>query len=121
MKETFKRTFAAWLLLAVYVPSLLLSSMHVHPQEADAEDDCMLCAHHVNHPPHLHSAESGLHDCALCHFVRLFYTATALPVFVFIRPCRFITHVTPIDSVVRRAVTCASLRAPPFVPCVNCT
>lgn len=119
MKETFRRSFAAWLLLSAYVPLLLLSALHIHPCEAAEGDDCALCAQHVDHPAHFTTARSGLHDCALCYFLRLSYTAAALAVLTVIPPRRFTPHVVRVEAAVYRTVNRASLRAPPFVPCVN--
>ncbi|MBR4338005.1 MAG: hypothetical protein IKP91_07200 [Bacteroidaceae bacterium] len=66
-----KRQFASWVLLAVYVPILLLSSLHTHEGSLSAaEENSFTCAHHHCHG-HLSMTASLEHDCVLCQFLTL--------------------------------------------------
>ena len=65
-----KRHIAAWVLLAVFVPMLLLSSVHIHPHTALLADSCTECVHH-HCDGHLGQQSVVHHDCVLCQFLTL--------------------------------------------------
>ena len=72
-----RRHIASWLLLAVYVPMLLFSSLHVHEDGAAAAvTECADCVHHNCHG-HLTQMATWTHDCVLCQFLTLIFVATA--------------------------------------------
>ncbi len=64
-----KRHIASWMLLAVFVPMLLLSSLHVH-DAASADDDCTECVLHRCHG-HILQSSTAMHDCVLCQLLTL--------------------------------------------------
>lgn len=77
MKLDNKRHIAPWLLLAVFVSMLVLSSLHVHEDStATAETECTDCVHHSCHG-HLTQMATWTHDCVLCQFLTLTFVATA--------------------------------------------
>lgn len=57
----------ASLLLAVYLPMVVGSSLHVHHDTVDAHDDCLQCAGHID-THHRHQQ-----DCQYCLFLGLAY------------------------------------------------
>jgi len=61
-----RRRRAAKVLLAVYIPMLLLLSLHVHHQRMAEAVDCYQCAHHQPHAGHITAVQDALHDCLLC-------------------------------------------------------
>jgi hypothetical protein len=70
-----RRHIASWLLLAVFVPMLILSSLHVHERSVAApEKECVDCVHHSCHG-HLTQMASWTHDCVLCQFLSLTFVA----------------------------------------------
>lgn len=69
-----RRRIYAWLLLLVFVPALVATSLHIH--EGTAEVDCELCLHHVRHAGHLEAYHAV--DCPLCQFAGLPYIAAAV-------------------------------------------
>jgi len=71
MKQSRKAYWSSWLLLSVFVPMVLLSSMHVHQPIASAHDDCEMCLEHQVHA-HLDALTAHI-DCFLCHFSNNFY------------------------------------------------
>lgn len=78
-----KRRWYAWALLAVFVPMLLFSLVHVHEQGTVTETECIDCAHHVNHS-HLAMADFCVDNCVLCQMLSLpFVAAILLSVVVF--------------------------------------
>ena len=57
-------------MLAVFLPILLLSSLHVHQSAEAAEETCVDCLH--NHcGGHLTQTTVHMDDCVLCQFLTL--------------------------------------------------
>lgn len=75
-----KRQIAAFVMLAVFLPILLLSSIHVHESAESAEVTCVDCLH--NHcGGHLTQTTVHMDDCVLCQFLTLtMLTAVAVAV-----------------------------------------
>lgn len=71
MKETTKRHISAIVLLAVFLPMLVLSSLHVHPETHLEDEHCEECMHHVPHAGHMGSQTTCSFDCVLCQFPTL--------------------------------------------------
>jgi hypothetical protein len=71
MNSTKRRHIASVVLLAVFLPMLLLSSLHVHPEAHLEDGDCKECVHHVPHAGHFTSGTSCSFDCVLCQFLSL--------------------------------------------------
>ncbi|UKK52357.1 hypothetical protein [Prevotella sp. E2-28] len=70
-----RRHIASVLLLAVIVPMLLLSSLHIHEDNATvAVTECTDCLHHSCHG-HITQTVSWTHDCVLCQFLTLTFVA----------------------------------------------
>ena len=75
---TLKQHISSWLLLAVFVPMLLLSSVHVHDDISSVADtECTDCVHHDCHG-HLTQTVSWAHNCVLCQFLSLTFLAANL-------------------------------------------
>ena len=89
MKTRTRRYLASWLLLAVFLPMLLLSSVHMHQHNRSVTDsECIDCFHHNCHG-HLSQTAAWSHDCVLCQFLTLtMLTASSVVIALFI-------HVSP--------------------------
>ena len=75
-----KRHIASWILLAVFVPMLVMSSLHLHHSQTDITDSCSECVHHHCHG-HLLQTDTDTHNCVMCHFLTIpFVAATAVAV-----------------------------------------
>lgn len=61
------RRIASWILLAAYLPMVVISSVHVHHETIDIHDDCLRCVGHFE-AQHNHQC-----DCQYCHFLSLSY------------------------------------------------
>lgn len=61
------RHIVSIVLLAIYLPMTVLSSLHVHHDTIDAQDDCRQCVGHVEEAHH-HD-----HGCLYCTFLSLNY------------------------------------------------
>ncbi len=83
MKRLDKVQFSAWVLLSVFIPMVLLSSLHVHPDLLqDGDVLCHECIEHVVHNGHFSVAKAVV-DCPLCAFQNNVYQgedATFLPI-----------------------------------------
>lgn len=69
-RETTRRRISAWVLLAIFVPILIVSSLHIHQSGTTVDDSSIECVH--NHcGGHLNQQTVSLHDCVLCQFLTL--------------------------------------------------
>ena len=120
---TTKRHLASWLLLAVFLPMLVFSSLHVHEGTvSQAEKECTDCIHHrssdgrlpsKNCHAHLTQTATWAHDCVLCQFLTLtMLTAAAAAVTVYIHVCK-LSYSQPLCS--HHAACCGNIvtRGPP--------
>ena len=120
---TTKRHLASWLLLAVFLPMLVFSSLHVHEGAvSQAEKECTDCIHHrssdgrlpsKNCHAHLTQTATWAHDCVLCQFLTLtMLTAAAAAVTVYIHVCK-LSYSQPLCS--HHAACCGNIvtRGPP--------
>ena len=83
MNVKTKRHIASWALLAVFVPMLLLSSLHVHHQAEASEQACAECVHHQC-SGHLTQLVTTIHQCVLCQFITLpFIALTAATLIIY--------------------------------------
>jgi len=81
MKQSRKAYVSAWVLLSVFVPMVLLSSLHVHPQLAhSALQTCEQCVDHQMHSGHISPTDAHI-DCFLCHFNSNVYLSGVQQVF----------------------------------------
>jgi len=72
-----KRHIASWMLLAVFVPMLLVSSIHVHELTNFDSGSCNECVQHHCHG-HLVELTASMHQCLLCQFLTLTFVAAAV-------------------------------------------
>ena len=91
MKETARRYYSSLVLLAVFLPMLVLSSLHVHPLAHPDGNHCEECVHHVPHAGHFSCVTVCSFDCVLCQFLTLPFLIAPMVVFT---AKRFI-HITP--------------------------
>jgi len=76
MNMETKRNITSWVLLAVFVPMLLLSSVHIHHNGA-AEASAVECMH--DHClGHMTKQAPGIHACVLCQFLTLSFVAAGI-------------------------------------------
>lgn len=109
-----KRHLAAWLLLAVYVPMLILSSMHVHGNVATGELACDECVQHQCHG-HLMQFSGDFHQCVICQILTLSYVAAASCLFLLSLPRRKVLYAIFGQSVCLGNGRTLRLRGPPSV------
>ena len=79
VNQETRRHIASWLLLAVIVPMLLLSSVHIHENHVSEQATCVECVAHHCHG-HITPAEVSFDTCVVCQFLTLSFVAAALSV-----------------------------------------
>lgn len=109
-----KRKIVSWMLLAVFVPMLVLSSVHVHGYSNSLVDKCNECVQHHCHG-HLGQQTASLHECVLCQFLSLpMLTVAVLTLIIFNKVSKI--HFVQRQSIVHfDACGIPTLRAPPIV------
>ena len=108
-----KRQIAAWVLALVFLPALLVSSLHVHADSLDSDYFCQECVHHQC-GGHLANLSVHQHSCVLCQFLTLpavFSTAVALATigYTVLRQ-----RISMVGNAFRFQGSVLSLRAPPI-------
>ncbi|MBR4553827.1 MAG: hypothetical protein IKO20_08965 [Bacteroidaceae bacterium] len=114
----FRRRIAAWLLLSVFVPMLILALGHRHAAHTDKEPPCPLCEKHVPHLSTLHGEHTlAFTDCLLCSFLTLpvlFAACTLLSFLFLLQPKQ--KRLAFLGAIpLKRVSAFVSLRAPPCV------
>ena len=109
----WRRIWMSRILLAVFVPMLLLSVLHIHTEGFADDSGCVECMHHVRHS-HLSTTDFCSLQCVLCQFQTLPFIVAGLTII-----CIPLVAQGPITSSVRhgviaRSAEVISLRAPPI-------
>lgn len=113
---TRRQRLFAWILLLVYVPMLLLASLHVHTiNDFSRVVDCDECHTAVHHTGHITAASHHIDECLSCRFlstqIDVPRTVTTLVVKQVTAHLEYFLASEPVV----RAVAHPSLRAPPFI------
>jgi hypothetical protein len=114
MKRMSKRRISAWILLSVFLPILLLSSLHVH-ETTDVRIGCSDCVNHIAHQGHISLDTIHLHDCLLCQFTSLPFLGATTVVLAVVALRYFNIIVTPSAKLLSASYLHYSPRAPPVV------
>ena len=86
--KVIRRQISAFFLLAVFLPMLALSSLHIHEAPQAIDTECSDCVHHNCHG-HLTAIATWAHECVLCQFLTLpMFVAVILAVTVYINVCK---------------------------------
>jgi hypothetical protein len=114
VKQKTRRHIASCLLLAVFMPMLLLSSVHVHETAETIETECADCVHHSCHG-HMTVTATWSHDCVLCQFLTLtLLTAAVMAVTIYVHVCKMLRAQSLCDC---HTIYCGAIvtRGPPTV------
>ena len=113
MKTGLKRHISAWLLLAVFVPMLVLTALHTHAVASSVSDECVECVNHQPHSGHLTATTQTLTDCVLCQFRTLPALEAQTTSFSLFIPAVQLHYVLADQPVVCMNVDSLRSRAPP--------
>lgn len=114
MNGMTKRHIASWVLLAVYLPMLLISSLHTHERAVEGETTCAECVQHQCHG-HLLQLSDEIHQCVLCQFLTLPCVAAVVRTIACHLTPRSILHAAFSEAIRPMACGFISLRAPPAI------
>jgi len=111
-----KQRLFAWILLSVYVPMVLLASLHVHSiNDFSRAVDCDQCHTAVHHSGHITTSNHHIDECMSCRFlstqIDVPRTVTSLVVKQVITHLEYYLAGDPVVRVVAQP----SLRAPPSI------
>ena len=109
-----KRNWAARLLLAVFIPMVLLSVTHRHDFQPTGTSNCDECVKHVPHAGHLLPHVNHVSDCVLCQFLQISSIVVSAAISLFV--CQKVQHYLQPENRCREVcVAHPSTRAPPIV------
>ena len=114
MKLTLRRKIASWGLLAVIVPMVMLSSMHVHESHSSALTECAACVAHHCHG-HIAQAALSFDDCVVCQFLSLTFVAAVLAAVAFFFNVLWIHYAQRPGSICKACLGKNITRGPPSV------
>ncbi len=109
-----KRHIASCVLLAVFVPMVVFSSLHIHPSDLSAQSSCTECVHH-HCGGHWGQQTAVLHACVLCQFLTLPMLAVAVTALIIYNKVWKVDPQTWRRSVCVAYSSVVGLRAPPSV------
>ena len=109
-----KRQMNSWLLLAVFVPMLLLSSLHIHGYEQALDDQCTECVNH-HCGGHIGQQTLSLDDCLLCQFLTLpMVVAASIAAVTLYNNVFRLTNAQGYDRICKKVLGVAVTRGPPY-------
>lgn len=108
---------AAWLLLLVYMPMMLIVTLHTHC-DSDLPTTavyCQDCAHHIHHSGHFLAYQHNSHFCALCQLHNTLYLPPAVAILATALTLTRIIHSKTCSKCLLLADDATSSRAPPYL------
>ena len=100
--------------MAVLLPMLVLSALHMHRDVATAADTCVECATNQPHAGHLTASTVSLTDCVLCQFYSMQYLEATVVSLVAAVCLILLTRSTTIVRCPSRPLNLYSSCAPPY-------
>lgn len=102
------RRMAPWILLAAYLPLVVVSSVHIHHDTVDLHDDCSQCVGHFE-AQHFHD-----NDCPYCQFLSLSYLGQGIGQSTVILPAAERLSLSVCEPQVQFCYGVSRFRAPPI-------
>ncbi|MBQ9555914.1 MAG: hypothetical protein IJV05_06795 [Muribaculaceae bacterium] len=116
MKRLDKAYWSAWVLLSVFIPMVLLSSLHVHPELLVDGQPCHECIDHTVHNGHIAAIKASV-DCPLCAFQSNAYQPEDEVQIHYSQPCCRVKTYRAVPLTVAGFQSMKQSRAPPFTFC----
>lgn len=113
---TRRQQWFAWMILSVYVPMVLLASLHVHSlNEFSKAVDCYQCHTAAHHSGHITASGHHFDECLSCRFLSTQIDVPRTVASYVVKPVAVqLEFFLACDPVVR-VVAHPSLRAPPCI------
>ena len=113
---TRRQRLFAWIMLLVYVPMVLLASLHVHTlNDYSRVVDCDQCHTAVHHSGHITASNHHIDECLSCRFLSTQLDLPRTVANLVVKPLAVHLDFFLATEPVVRAVVHPSLRAPPFI------
>ena len=113
---TRRQQLFAWIILLVYVPMVLLASLHVHTlNEFSKAVDCDQCHTAVHHSGHITTSNHHIDECLSCRFLSTQIDVPRTVASFVLKPVVAHLEFFLACEPVVRVVAVPSLRAPPFL------
>ncbi len=113
---TRRQQLFAWIILWVYVPMVLLASLHVHsPNDFSRAVDCVHCHTAAHHSGHITASQQHIDECLSCRFLSTQIDVPRMVVSLVVKPVAVHLECFLASNPVVRIVAQPALRAPPFV------
>lgn len=113
---TRRQRLFAWIMLSVYVPMVLLASLHVHSlNEYSKAVDCIECHSAVHHSGHITAGKHHIDECLSCRFLSTQIDVPRTVTSFVVKPVAVLLEAFLPTEPVIRAVVHRLLRAPPFM------
>lgn len=116
MKRMERAYWFSWVLLLVYIPMVLLSSVHVHFEWDENGEPCLECLQHTVHDGHISAVKAHV-DCPLCAFQNNVYQAAEDQQPSFNQTPIRLTIESAFPALALGFTTRQNTRAPPFTFC----
>ena len=113
---TRRQQLFAWMILSVYVPMVLLASLHVHaPNEFSKAVDCVQCHSAVHHSGHITVGKLHIDECLSCRFLSTQIDVPHAVVSFVVKPVAVHLEFFLAGDPVFGTVAQPTLRAPPYI------
>lgn len=116
MKRNDKAHWSALVLLLVYIPMVIMSSLDIHCEWEDHDAPCQECLEHTVHNGHITAMKAHL-DCPLCAFRNNVYQPAEEQQLFFIPTEICLTNEIAIPALESGITVHQDTRAPPFTSC----
>jgi len=116
VKEKTRISLFASVLLAVFLPMVIISSVHIHNNpNINNQDLCVKCVHHVPHATHFSTHQTKVEHCLFCTFLSLQFVVATTATILFYTSKLNLLFTTPYEYIPVIACGINNTRAPPVV------
>ena len=111
---TRRQRLFAWVILSVYVPMVVLASLHVHSlNDFSKVVDCDQCNTAVHHSGHITASQHHIDECLSCRFLSTQIDVPRMVASFVVKSVAVQLETFQTTEPIVRAVAHHSLRAPP--------
>lgn len=113
---TRRQRLFAWIILSVYVPMVMLASLHVHSlNDFSKVVDCDQCNTAVHHSGHITASQHHIDECLSCRFLSTQIDVPRMVTSFVVKQVAVQLETFQATEPIVRAVVHLSLRAPPSI------
>lgn len=109
------RRFSAWVLLSVFLPTMLVLSLHYHTYSPQNTEICSECVQHKAHAGHISIQHQGIGDCPICQLHGMSYVKPAINTVGALSTVVTCVALASIEKTAYAPAWVVNLRAPPYL------